>query len=141
MFDVQVINFTSAPLRKSLLEQAARRTLEDQGRRVPVAIAVVDDRRMKQLHQSALGKRTTTDVLAWPMARAGAGADQIAVCLDAARREAARRGHPVSTELALYVVHWILHLAGRDDHAPARRARMWKRQEEILLGLRLRLRG
>lgn len=111
-----------------------------EGSRPPkhVVVAVVGDAEMRRLHGTSLGKRSTTDVLAYPRGPRG-DADQIAVCLDVARREARRRGHSLHAELALYAVHGVLHLAGHDDHAPRARARMWKRQAEILGSLGLRL--
>ncbi len=140
MPDIRVINLTSAPLHQARFMRAARAAIRAEGRKAParVVIAVVGDAEMRRLHNSATGKRSTTDVLAWPMALHGEP-DQIAVCLDTARREAAARGHPLHAELALYVIHGILHLAGHDDHAPQARARMWKRQAEILSGLGIRL--
>jgi len=38
----------------------------------------------------------------------------------------------VEEELLRYVAHGVLHLLGYDDHRPADRAKMWKRQEREL---------
>jgi probable rRNA maturation factor len=46
--------------------------------------------------------------------------------------EARLRKIPVEEELLRYVAHGILHLLGYDDHDPADRERMWKRQEREL---------
>ncbi len=145
MPQVVVLNRSRTPVRGSVLARAARAAIRAEGRDgrktpVRVVIAVVDDAEMRSLHRMSTGKRSTTDVLAWPMARS-CGKDQIAVCAATARREAARRGHAFHAELALYIVHGILHLAGHDDHAPRARRRMWDRQAGILLGLGVRLRS
>lgn len=135
---VIVVNMSGRPVRRSLLLRAARRALAAERRRVPVEIAVVDGRAMRRLHKASLGLGAATDVLAYPRGPGGP-ADHIAVCRDVAWRESRRRGHALHAELALYVVHGILHLAGHDDHASRARARMWARQAEILRGLGLRL--
>jgi probable rRNA maturation factor len=46
-----------------------------------------------------------------------------------AMAEAKARGIAAAEELLRYVAHGILHLAGYDDHAPADRRKMWRRQE------------
>ena len=132
---VEVVNLSSVPVRRRVLIRAAQAAIRTE-KKAPsrVVIAVVPDSRMRQLHRRAFADRSTTDVLAWPPG-------EIAVCVDTARRESARRGHALHAELALYVVHGILHLAGHDDHARRPRERMWRRQREILSGLGLDLRN
>ena len=48
-----------------------------------------------------------------------------------------QRGHDVHTELALYVIHGLLHLCGYDDHAEADAQAMRERERHYLrlLGL------
>lgn len=123
-----------------------------------LSIAVVGDRRMSRLHWDFSRVPGTTDVLTFDL-----GSDlkrrqidgEIAVCLPEARRVVARAralnassAHPpadrrqslnerVAAELALYVVHGVLHLAGHDDHEARRFARMHREEARILgeLGL------
>ena len=106
-----------------------------------LAIALLDDRAMRALHRSSLGRDTTTDVLAFPTESGPRPQADIAICYDEARRQAAKRGHRILDELALYVVHGILHLAGHDDHSPRLRKRMWSEQARILARLGIRLRS
>ena len=47
----------------------------------------------------------------------------------------AERGVPLERELALYVVHGTLHLAGWDHDTDQARRRMWERERELLAGL------
>ena len=54
---------------------------------------------------------------------------------DEARRQAELRGHGVAQELALYIVHGILHCTGYDDHEEAGAfgsIAMHRREDEIL---------
>lgn len=139
---VAVVNATGRPVPRALLVRAVRAALAREPLSFSIVVAVVSGPRMRALHRRALGKRSETDVLAYPLERSqDALHGEIAVCRDVARREAARRGHAVSAELALYAVHGALHLAGYDDHAPRARRRMWKRQADVLSSLGIVLRG
>ena len=47
-------------------------------------------------------------------------------------REAAARGIPAKDELALYIVHGVLHLTGYDDGDAASRRKMYARERAAL---------
>jgi len=99
-----------------------------------VHVRVVDDAEMGRLHERYRGEAGTTDVLTFDLR------DQpqepiegdVVVCLDEARRQAARRGHATRLEVLLYALHGLLHLAGEDDHDPAGFERMHRREDELL---------
>ena len=55
----------------------------------------------------------------------------VALCVDAARRQARALGHTVNTELAVLVVHAIAHLCGLDHERSADEARL---QAEVEMG-------
>ena len=105
-----------------------------------LSLVIVGARAMAALHERFLGEPGPTDVLAFDLGsdrRRGVLAAEIVVCADVARRQAARRGHSAAAELALYVVHGLLHLAGHDDHTPAGHRRMHAREDELLGALGL----
>ena len=54
---------------------------------------------------------------------------------DAAIREGANRPGGYSREVALYIVHGMLHSAGEDDLDPVSRKRMRRREREVLAAL------
>ncbi|MBI5415774.1 MAG: rRNA maturation RNase YbeY, partial [Candidatus Omnitrophica bacterium] len=56
----------------------------------------------------------------------------IAICVDAAVRNAKSCDTSLAQELVLYVAHGILHLLGFDDHAPADIRAMRAKEQEIL---------
>lgn len=93
---------------------------------------------MATLHRRYLNRAGPTDVLTFDLGtdrESGRLDGEIVVCADLARREARARGgsrEAVRNELALYVVHGILHLAGYDDGTPRRAARMHAREDELL---------
>lgn len=108
-----------------------------------LSIAVVGARRMATLHQRHSNIPGPTDVLTFDLGcerRAGRIDAEIVVCADVAARRVKGRGASAAAlnrELALYVTHGILHLAGYDDHTPAGYARMHAREDALLeqLGL------
>jgi len=89
-----------------------------------VAIAIVSDRTMAGLHVQFMNIAGATDVITF------ADGD-IAISAETARNAAAEFGHRVEEELALYIVHGLLHLNGFDDTTPRAAARMRKVQERI----------
>jgi probable rRNA maturation factor len=98
-----------------------------------VAVKVVDDKEMSELHVKHSSVEGTTDVLTFDHGsdEQGVRAD-IAVCVDVARREAEIRGHPLQNELLLYILHGILHCCGFDDHDDESHQQMHSREDQIL---------
>ena len=60
---------------------------------------------------------------------------ELVISVDAAVREASRRGHGVDAEVALYAVHGTLHLLGYHDHQEEEAARMHELEDDILSSL------
>lgn len=125
-------------------------------RRANIEIAIVSDRRIAELNERFLAHQGPTDVLTFDLSGAVDAADpdaelvatttdtlnqtrpravidgQIIVSHETARREAHARGHSVQAELALYVVHGVLHLLGYDDHDETDARRMHELEDELL---------
>ncbi len=108
-----------------------------------LSIAVVGDTAMRRLHARHLGDAASTDVLSFDLGtsrRAGRLDGEIVVCAAVARRVARRRSATLAEarrELALYVVHGVLHLAGYDDRTLRGFRRMHAREDELLMQLGL----
>lgn len=79
---------------------------------------------MAALHARFLGDPSPTDVITFPGDPLADTAGEICVCADVARDYAAAHGHEFARELALYLVHGYLHLAGEDDTTAGARRRM-----------------
>jgi probable rRNA maturation factor len=94
---------------------------------------------MQQLNKRYLEHDEPTDVLSFPLSEPGARrlAGEVVISADVARRQAEGRGHDVQAELALYVIHGLLHLCGYDDQTPAAAARMRERERHYLSRLSL----
>ena len=59
----------------------------------------------------------------------------VIISFPTAAQQAPEHGHSVPAELALLVVHGVLHLLGYDHGEVAEQARMWARQASILSAL------
>lgn len=102
-----------------------------------LTLVVVADEQMARLHEQYTGVADTTDVLTFDLAEdTERDTDfiegDIVICLDEARRQADKRGHPVHHELLLYAVHGLLHLIGEDDHDEADYQKMHAREDALL---------
>ncbi len=132
--EVLVRDLQSLPIDEELLARAAHEAARA-GVEAPdspadaspdaIGIAIVDDRRIRDLNRSYLGIDGVTDVIAFeaedePDLRAG----EVIVSADTAARQAAELGHSLQRELCLLVAHGVLHVLGYEDYDDAARARM-----------------
>ena len=108
------------------------------GKEVHVNLLFLDDQSMAALHRDFLGKKGPTDVLAFcmregkPLKGDSALLGDIAISTETALRQAKRFHSSVERELALYVIHGMLHLLGYEDHHKGERLKM-RREERMLL--------
>jgi probable rRNA maturation factor len=104
-----------------------------------ISLAFVDNPTIHRLNRQFLGHDEPTDVLSFPLSegRSQKLAGELVIGAEVARDQAALRGHDVQAELALYVIHGLLHLCGYDDHEPEDAATMRERERHYLhqLGL------
>jgi probable rRNA maturation factor len=136
----------TAPL-TAHLQDLARRVLEAEGVRGPAELSLgfVSEDEMAGLNREWMDHDGPTDVLAWPLD--GIAPDAVAagrpgvplllgdivVCPDVAGRQAAVAGHELADELALLVVHGVLHVLGHDHDAPAAESAMQARETAHLV--------
>jgi probable rRNA maturation factor len=114
-----------------------RRLLESAPARLPrplppgltqIDVVLVDRATMARIHADFLGDPAETDVITFPYG-------EIVVCPAMAREQAARFGLEVESEVLLYAVHGLLHLAGYDDRTEKGASEMARIQRRILNGL------
>lgn len=130
------------PRGDSLLHRAAAHAARAEGfRSGALSIAVIGRQAMRTLHRRHMQIDTPTDVLTFDLdtdRKRGWLEGEIVVCRDVARQVVGSDSPgAVSRELALYVVHGVLHLAGYDDHDPADFRRMHARENQLLSQLSL----
>ncbi len=107
-----------------------------------VAVVLVDETAMEQLHVQWMGEPGPTDVLSFPMDELRPGRDgelsdegilgDIVLCPTVAKKQATAAGHSVMEELQMLTVHGLLHLLGYDHAEPEEEAEMFGLQGSIL---------
>lgn len=122
------------------MREVVRAVLAGEGRAdADVSLAFVDNPTIHRLNQRYLQHDEPTDVLSFPLTEPGARrlAGELVIGVEVAAAQAAERGHDVQVELALYVIHGLLHLCGYDDHDEADADAMRRRERHYLgqLGL------
>jgi probable rRNA maturation factor len=102
-----------------------------------LSVALVNDRRMSELHLQFMNLPGPTDVLTFPLEAQGrrVTAGEVVVCVPEARRRAAEHGTRIEHELLLYAIHGMLHLCGFDDRTPDRYQAMHRKEDQILTKL------
>jgi probable rRNA maturation factor len=104
-----------------------------------ISLAFVDNSTIHQLNRRYLNHDEPTDVLSFPLSEPGSRklAGELVIGAEVARSQADNRGHAVQAELALYVIHGLLHLCGYDDHTAKGAGEMRARERHYLgkLGL------
>ncbi len=84
------------------------------------------------LHFEYRGSRTQTDVLAFPLSDGDSLEGEVYVDLDTAFERHSEFGATFDQEVARYVVHGLLHLAGYSDTTAAGRRVMRQKEDEYL---------
>ena len=136
----------------------ARAVLEAEGivSDTEVSLLFVDEATIASLHERFLDKQGPTDVLSFPIEdeadRSGRSPDEggtgpgsiepdtgrllllgdVVICPAVAARNADDHGVSLDDELALLVVHGILHLLGMDHEIEAEAERMERREQQLL---------
>jgi probable rRNA maturation factor len=120
---------------KEFIEHLVRSVLSLENRpRAAISIALVDNATIHALNRRHLGHDWPTDVISFPLSD---DADpvlsgELIISAEMAHATALEIGAEPRDELALYVVHGMLHLCGHDDTEPATAALMREREREAL---------
>jgi len=88
-------------------------------------VSIVSDKEIARVHGEFLDDPTPTDVITFHHG-------EIIISADTAERQGREHMHPFDHELALYLIHGLLHLAGWDDHEKKEAREMAQRQQSIL---------
>ncbi len=109
-----------------------------------LAIVLVDEGAMEQLHVQWMDEPGPTDVLSFPMDELRPGTEEqetppgllgdIVLCPQVAQSQAETAGHSTLEELLLLTTHGVLHLLGFDHAEPAEEKEMFGIQRDILIG-------
>jgi probable rRNA maturation factor len=128
------------PIDRGRMRETARAVLSgEEVTDYEISLAFVDNTTIHRLNARYLNHDEPTDVLSFPLSEAAARklAGELVIGAEVANEQAKQRGHDVQVELALYVIHGLLHLCGYDDHSEGEARRMRDRERYYLheLGL------
>jgi probable rRNA maturation factor len=122
------------------MREVVRTVLEgEQVADAEISLAFVDNPTIHRLNRQFLNHDEPTDVLSFPLGdgRSRKLAGELVIGAQVALAQSSQRGHDVQAELALYVIHGLLHLCGYDDHDPKDAAAMRERERHYLRQLGL----
>ena len=141
-------------LEEGWLQRIALRTLEAEGIASPaeMGLVITDSKTIQKLNRTYRGEDQPTDVLAFHMTPDTSQESElrfvgppdgvhhlgeVVISYPQAVRQAQEQGHGVTQELALLIIHGILHLLGYDHELPEEDQQMKARENEILKRLDL----
>jgi probable rRNA maturation factor len=124
----------------SLDEKRMQRLVKTVCKRFGVANAAVDievvgDGEIRKLNKKFLNRGNITDCLSFNLSDDSGYPSkvyQLVINAQMAERQAKKRRHPVEAELALYIIHSLLHCFGFDDRGKKQVQRMHETEDEIL---------
>ena len=109
-----------------------------------LALVLVDEGAMEQLHVQWMGEPGPTDVLSFPMDELRPGNDDVVtppgvlgdvvLCPQVAEVQAEGAGHSTMDELLYLTTHGILHLLGFDHAEPEEEKEMFALQRDLIIG-------
>jgi probable rRNA maturation factor len=111
---------------------------------VELAIVLVDEAAIEQLHVQWMDEPGPTDVLSFPMDELRPGSidkptppgllGDVVICPQVAQLQAETAGHSTEQEILLLLTHGILHLLGFDHATQEEETEMFGLQRDLLLG-------
>ena len=128
------------PIDRGRMRAVARAVLDGENEpQAEISLAFVDNTTIHTLNKRYLQHDEPTDVLSFPLSDPGAAkmSGELVIGAEVALAQAQERGHDVQAELALYVIHGLLHLCGYDDHDEADALAMRERERHYLQQLGL----
>jgi probable rRNA maturation factor len=134
-------------LEENWLQQVIEETLATCGvnSRVELGLLISNDGVICELNQKYRGVDEATDVLAFALTETESEKDsfitppngilhlgEVIISYPQAKRQAEEYGHPVEQELALLIIHGMLHLLGYEHDEPRHEKEMRALEEKIL---------
>ncbi|MBN1804614.1 MAG: rRNA maturation RNase YbeY [Sedimentisphaerales bacterium] len=121
---------------KKLIDAVFKNSDADQNSKIVVSIAIVDDVKIRKLNSKFLNRKSATDCLSFDLSDSQAPKSpktfELIVNGEMAIRQANLRGHSPQAELALYIIHGLLHNLGFDDSTDNKAEKMHETEDKIL---------
>lgn len=125
MINFEINNLTRSKIDKGFLEKVGKKVLKILKIRIPeVSVVIVNEAKIKELNKKYRKRNKVTDVLAFDYG-------EIFICLPRAKKQAKQLKHSLKKELAILLIHGILHLAGYSDETKQDYNKMINKQKEL----------
>jgi len=146
---VEINNESTIPVDETALQRLVSFALDEMHvhQDAELAIVLVDEAAMEQLHVQWMDEPGPTDVLSFPMDELRPGTEEsitpagllgdIVLCPQVAIAQAETAGHSPLDEMLLLTTHGLLHLLGFDHAEPEDEKEMFGIQRDILLAFHI----
>ena len=101
-----------------------------------LSVALLNDRKVAELHGEFLDDPSETDVITFPGDEEMDFAGEICVSVDRAMAVCAEHQTSISEEITLYIVHGLLHLAGYNDKSDSQVTQMREGERQVMQQLK-----
>lgn len=146
---LEINNLTTNQIDQDFLKTIARTVLEGEDQPAEpaecnISLAIVGENRIRKINKMYRGKNRVTDVLSFPEqevkigkfkvgpTQSYSGLGEIIICLKRVKKNARRAETSLDQELALVLIHGILHLLGY-NHNKDEQAQQMREKEQFYL--------
>jgi probable rRNA maturation factor len=131
------ILFRSAPrgLDRKRVRAAAKAVVHAAAPGRSFCVLVTSDDELRRLNRDFRGKDQPTDVLSFPAPDPSGYLGDLAISVHRAAQQARDFGHDTETEIAILMLHGLLHLLGHDHESDRGRMRKLEANLRFQLGL------
>jgi probable rRNA maturation factor len=128
---IEVNNLTKEKIKAGFLIKIAQEVLRKEKRNL--SIALVGEKRMKELNRKYRRKNRATDVLSFAQKEIGLG--EIVLCPSQIKKNSRKFSITFIKELVKVLIHGILHLQGYDHEKSEKEAKFMENKENYYLKL------
>ncbi|MBD3282414.1 MAG: rRNA maturation RNase YbeY [Candidatus Portnoybacteria bacterium] len=123
---IEINNLTKTKIDEEYIRGIAKKTIEEVNlKKEEISIAFVGKEKITELNKKHRNRNHPTDVLAFDYG-------EIIICIDQAEKQAKENKHSLKKELAILIIHGMLHIAGYEDETEKEYNQMHKKQKEII---------
>jgi probable rRNA maturation factor len=144
---IEINNLTTTPINKDFLEKISKLILDEEGEKnLDLSIVLVGQQRMRKLNKRYRGKNRVTDVLSFgpdetkkfvlPPGEPKSG--EVVLCTREIKKNAKKFKSLFEKELAVCLIHGILHLLGYNHEKNEKTAKEMEKKQQYYLSKTLK---
>ena len=133
---IEINNLTANRINERFLKKVAKIVLNGEKKGfAELSIVLVKQKKIKELNKKYRGKNRATDVLSFGENRKliKPFLSEIVICPEEVKKNAERFGLKLEKELALVLIHGILHLLGYNHEGSENRAKEMEKKQKLYL--------